>query len=459
MKNKILFGLLSLIVVVGIIVAGCAKPAPPTAPPPAPPPAPPTAPAGPEEILLGSAASLTGMYAGFGQGGEFGMQAAVDDINKLGGVYVKEYDRKLPVKLIVINSESDPIKAGTLAEDLIVRDKINFLVSGPEPPTMFPGISTVADRYKVPFVVNPGPLEPWLGMRMEVEGHWEYTWAAGFVIVMPAPPGDFRAKPGYTITDAWKGMLDLFGDQTNKKAAVFASDDPDGIGWYMLFSGALKDWGYDAVGVDKKLGLVPMETTDFTSVINEWKDSKCEILWGNAPAPFVGTLLKQSSALGFQPKMASIGRGTLFYEDISAWGGDLPLGIGCEVNEDPSLQDSPGIGGTTPQSLTERWTEETGRPLNRCVMSAYRSAQILLDAIERAGTLDPDAVQAALAETDLMTIVHRVKFDENHFSRTPVSFGQWQKTDKPWVWECPIVFSQHDFIEATADPIFPIPYE
>jgi branched-chain amino acid transport system substrate-binding protein len=356
-----------------------------------------------EEIRVGVPAPLTGMYAGFGEGYVFGIKAAVEDINKDGGVSVKESGQKLPIKLVIVNTESDPQKGGTLAESLIANDKVHFLASGDEPPPMHAGVSTVADRFKIPYVTSTGPVEPWSGMRQAVEGHWQYTWATGlFAIITPAPAGDFRAKPGYTITDTWQAMLDLFGNKTNKKVAVFASDDPDGVGWYGLFPGYLKQLGYDVCGAQKKVGLAPMETTDFSSVIKQWKDYKCEILWGNAPAPFVGT---------------------------------------------------------TPQSLAERWAKETSKQLNRGIGPGYRSIQVLIDAITRAGTLNGEKVNAALAETDLMTIGHRVKFDENHFSRGPLVFGQWQKTDKPWVWECPVVFSKHDFIKATANPIFPIPYK
>jgi branched-chain amino acid transport system substrate-binding protein len=414
----------------------------------------------PKQIRIGVPAPLTGMYAGFGEGGVFGMKAAVEDAMKQGGVYVKEFDSTLPIRLVIVNTESDPLKAGTLAENLVIRDEVHLLAYGDQPPPMNASISTLADRYKIPFVCTTGPLEPWLAMRREVEGHWQYTWAAGlFALGTPAPPGDFRAGPGYTIADTWQAMLDLYGDKTNKKAALFASDDPDGIGWYAAYPGILSNLGYDVCGADKKVGLAPMETTDFSSIITKWKDYGCEILWGNAPAPFVGTLLRQCSTLGFQPKMISIGRAPLFYEDVKSWGGDLPLGVGCEVWWDPSFRDSPGIGGTTPPSLAQRWTEKTGKRLNRNIGPGYSIIQVVIDAIERAGSLDGEKVNAALAKTDLMTVRHRVKFDENHFSRGPLVYGQWQKTDKPWVWECPVVFSKHDFIKATAAPIFPIPYE
>jgi ABC-type branched-subunit amino acid transport system substrate-binding protein len=412
-----------------------------------------------EEIRVGVPAPLTGMYAGFGQGGVFGMKAAVDDINKDGGVFVKESNRKLPIRLIIVNTESDPQKAGTLAESLIVTDKVHFLAYGEEPPPMTAGISSIADRYKVPFVCTTGPMEPWMGMRESVAGHWQYTWAAGiFAIATPSAAGDFRAKPGYTITDTWQAMLEMFGNKTNKRVAVFASDDPDGIGWYGLFPGFLKKLGYNVCGVEKKVGLAPMETTDFSSIIKQWKDYKCEIIWGNAPGPFVGTLLRQCATLGFKPKMVSIGRAPLFYEDVNAWGGDIPLGVGVEIWWDPSFGDSPGIGGTTPQSLADRWAKETQKPLNRAIGPGYSLIQVLIDAIVRAGSLDREKVQAALAQTDLKTVRQRIKFDENHFSRGPLVYGQWRKTDKPWVWECPVVFSKHDFIKATAKPIFPIPY-
>jgi branched-chain amino acid transport system substrate-binding protein len=100
--KKFLVIALMVVVVCALIVSGCKK--------------------GPkEEIRIGVPAPLTGMYGGFGEGGVFGMEAAVEDINKEGGVYVKELDSKVPLRLIIVNTESDPLKAGTLAESLIER--------------------------------------------------------------------------------------------------------------------------------------------------------------------------------------------------------------------------------------------------------------------------------------------------------------------------------------------------
>lgn len=438
--RKLLYVTLAILVAGSLLLTGCAKKEEAA-----------------KEIRVGVVQAQTGMFAAFGQGGGFGIKAAVDDINKQGGVKVGK--TKMPIKLFIVDNESDPNKAGMLAERLITQDKVHFIVSGDEPPPMHAGVSHVVERFKIPYITSTGPYEPWLAMRNETPTKWKYTWATGlFSIVEPAKAPDFRAKPGYTIMDTWMAMLDLYGGQTNKKVGIIASDEPDGRGWYMLFAPSLKKLGYTVVGIEKNLGLVPLETTDFSSAIKQWKDAKVEILWGNCPGPFFGAFWKQAVTLGFRPKMVSIGRGALFYADVNAWGGDLPWGIGTEVWWDPSLKDSPGIGGTTPASLAERWTKETKQPLNPGIGPGYRSVQVLIDAIERAGTLDGEKVNAALAQTDLPTIGHRVKFDENQFSRGPLMFGQWFKTDKPEKWELKVIFSKHDFVPATEKPIFPKPY-
>ncbi|MCL4488683.1 MAG: ABC transporter substrate-binding protein [Chloroflexi bacterium] len=414
--------------------------------------------AAPDYILIGGSVPETGMYAGFGQGGVWGAQAAVDDINAQGGIYIKAYDKKIPVKLVLADNASDPSKSGTLAEDLILRDKVVALFSPDNPPPMHIPIAETAEKYGIPHVVGGGPLEPWLEARNSTETKWQYTWFSGFGIATPPPQGDPRyGKPGYTIKDAWFAVLDAYGNQTNKVAGVFATDEPDGIGWYNLFPGLLKEWGATVVGADQKLGFYPVGTTDFTSMCTAWKKANVEILWGNTPGPEFGPLWRQCTQLGFHPKIVMVGRAPLFYTDVNSWGGDLPQGVGSEVWWDPAFT-GPGIGTTTPQSLADRWAKATNQPLNRGIGHGYTPMQVLFDAIQRAGSLDGKAINAALADTNMQTINYLVKFDPaTHFSWIPVFVGQWQKTDKPWVWESPITFSKHDFLPATAKYIFPVP--
>ena len=53
---------------------------------------------------------MTGRYASLGEQVKNGYELAVDDINKAGGVMVKEFDKKIPLELKELDDESDPTK-------------------------------------------------------------------------------------------------------------------------------------------------------------------------------------------------------------------------------------------------------------------------------------------------------------------------------------------------------------
>jgi len=144
----------------------------------------------PKEILIGANTPVTGMFAGFGQG-VWGIQEAVNDLNKMGGVFVKEYGKKIPMKLIVVDNESDPGKSATLAEELILRYKVHFLAPPNQPLTLNIPQANTADKYKIPRVTGGCPMEPWLGLRRDVNPPWQYSWTYGFSIVTPGPKGSY----------------------------------------------------------------------------------------------------------------------------------------------------------------------------------------------------------------------------------------------------------------------------
>ncbi|MEM3162748.1 MAG: ABC transporter substrate-binding protein, partial [Candidatus Bathyarchaeia archaeon] len=76
------------------------------------------APVGKDKILIGASLSMSGTFAYYGELMKAGFEFAIEDINAAGGVYVKEYGRKLPLELITYNDESDPTKATSNVERL-----------------------------------------------------------------------------------------------------------------------------------------------------------------------------------------------------------------------------------------------------------------------------------------------------------------------------------------------------
>jgi len=398
-------------------------------------------PSGPTGVKIGAVLDLSGPFASFGQGLKFGHTQAIADLNAQGGININ--GRTVPITYVVYDDASDPTKASSLTTQLILSDKVDILVHGVGPPTTTNPISVAAERGNVPFILG-SPFEPWWA-----GGPYEYCWSILFRIATE-PPG---FPKGYTAADNYAGLTDQYRNQLNGNAGVLASGDTDGTGWYGLFPGVLKNDGYNVISPL----LFPEGTTDFSSTINTWKNAPCDILWGNLPAPDYGTFWRQCSELGYRPKIAVIGRAPLFYADINAWSGNLPLGVVTEVWWDPAWNFK-GIGSTTSQSLASAWATQTGTPLNRAIGFGYSAVQVAADSISRAGTLDKTSVNTAIGQTNGNFMTGPVKFLATHDSPCPMTLAQWQPgTGSEPNWVQPIVYSMVSQYPTTGNVIFPLP--
>jgi len=97
----------------------------------------------------------------------------------------------------------------------------------------------------------------------------------------------------------------------------------------------------------------------------------------------------------------------------------------------PAYPGKSKYGGYDGQGLVERYERENpGKQYSP--MLAYGDApwDVLLDALQRAGTIEHELVRRALAATDLETVVGRVKFTPQHYSVQPLGGAQWRLDDK-----------------------------
>jgi branched-chain amino acid transport system substrate-binding protein len=415
------------------------------------------------KVLIGATLPETGIFAGFGWQG-WGMQAAVDDWNDTyGGITIG--GELWEVELIIKDNQSDFGQVGPQSTDLVVTDGVHALLSPDAPADLHDPTSFVANANSVPQIICGGPLEPWYnGARNGTDDKWPYTWLTGFAIgdpTLPNPPP--RDVDGYTMIDTWFMFMDEVNalNNTNKIAGVFASSDSDGIGWYNAFPGLMEGYGLTVVGVNETVGLFPMETTDYSSMVTYWKNAGVEILWGNCPGAHFGDLITECDQQSFQPKICCAARAALFPIDVTSWGTSPPLGwgIGTEVWWSPhyEVEDGfEGIGNRTAASLAADFEADTGQALIRSIGSGYTGAQIMLDAISRAGSVDGDDINAALATTDLDTMKGWVNFaSDTHFSAVPLSFGQWFYSGGEFTLY--IVASALPEIPVEDSPIFPLP--
>ena len=83
----------------------------------------------PAEIKLGTLYASSGRYASISMPVHYGLKLWIDQKNADGGVYVQAFDKKIPLKLIAYDDQSNTATAATLYNQLITQDKVDMLIA------------------------------------------------------------------------------------------------------------------------------------------------------------------------------------------------------------------------------------------------------------------------------------------------------------------------------------------
>jgi branched-chain amino acid transport system substrate-binding protein len=379
-------------------------------------------------ILIGHPNPSTGPIASFGEASPWADELAIEEINKQGGIFIKEAGKKLPLKLKLMDTASDPTKAADVASKLILNDKVDIMVALHTPDTVNP-VTSMCERYQVPCVALDAPVDAWL-----TGGPYKWSFHAFWMVD--------------DLINVFSGIWDSL--KTNKVVGAAWPNDPDGKVFSEMFTPKLKEKGYKVVDV----GRFPYGMQDYTAFINTWKKEKVEIITGVLIPPDWATLWRQCHQQGFIPKAATIAKAILFPAAVEALGGNLPNGLTSEIWWSPSHPFKSSLSGKTAKELCDIWTQKTNKQWTAPIGFKYAAFEIVADALKRAQTLDKAKVREAIAATNLNTIVGPVKYNERNFSRTPLVGGQWVK-GKKWPWEIVITYNkEYPQIPAAGKTVF-----
>lgn len=383
-------------------------------------------------ILIGRPNPTTGPLAGFGEGTPWAEERALEAINKDGGIFIKELNKKLPVKIKVVDTESNPTKAAEVAAKLILEDKVDLMVVMHTPDTVNP-VAAICERYEVPCISLDAPVEAWL-----TGGPYKWSYHAFWTVDK--------------LTDQFISTWDQVAGQTTKVVGGLFPNDPDGKTWSEIFAKKLPEKGYKYVDS----GRFPYGTKDYSAIINKFRQEKVEILTGTMIAPDFATAWRQFHQQGFVPKIVTVGKAYLFPSDAAALGGDLAQGLTAELWWSPHHPFKSSLTGETTAELCSAWTKESKKQWSSPLGFKYAGIEIAVDVLKRAQSLDKNKIREAIEQTDLATMVGKIKYNEKHYSETPLVTGQWVK-GKEWPWELQIVNnSQHPEIPTTGKLVFPL---
>ena len=359
-------------------------------------------------ILVGRCNPASGAMAGFGQASPWADRKALELINRDGGIYIKKLDKKLPVRMKLVDTRSDVSKATDLAAKLILDDRIDVMIALHTPP-MVNAITAVCERLQTPCIALGAPLESWL-----MAGRYKWSYQAFWSVSQ-----DF-----YPLC---KGLWSRI--PTNRVIGLAVNSDIDGMG----FGGAIKDLmpghGYEVVAP----GAFPYGTQDFSALIKIWKQKQVEILFGNLEPADWAVCWDQCRQTGFLPKVATVSRAILFPRAVEALAGNLADGLTSEVWWSPHHPFSSSLSSQSAEELCRAWTDETQKQWIQPLGFNHAAYEILADALNRCQSLDKGEIREAIAATDLETIVGPIKFNRDHYTRTPLVGGQWVRGGRfPW---------------------------
>ena len=384
-------------------------------------------------ILIGRPNPHTGKLADFGHASPWVDKKAAAEINRQGGIYIEEYGKSLPVKFKILDTESDPSKTAELTARLIVNEKVDLILALHTNDTVNPA-DAICERYKVPCISADATVEPWLTGGPYYWSHHAF-WTVSRVI------------------DLFIGMWAENIERTNRVVGGLWGNDTTGVTWAKIFKERLPGLGFRVIDP----GRFPFGTKDFTTIINQFKKEKVDILTGNMPPPVWATVWRQCRRMGFVPKIATIDKAILFPSAVEALGGDLGLGLTSEIWWSDRHPFKSSLTGETSRELCDSWVKETGEQWVQPLGFKHAVYEIAFDALKRAKTLEKEKLRNAIAQTELNTIVGPIKYNDRNYSETPLVGGQWSK-GKKWPWEMEIVYNkEHPEIAKTGELLFPIP--
>jgi len=407
--KRSLFNLFALLVVLSLALAACGAPAPTAAPVAEAPAAAATeapaeaAPAAAVEktAIVGFTASLTGKLNVESTRQNNGFKLWMDQVNAAGGITladgtVVKFDSKF------YDDESNKDRVQELYTKLVTEDNADFLIS-PYSSGLADASAVIAEQYGK-IMVTTGAAS-------------DSTYQKGYTLVYQA----------YTPASAYlTGSLDLLAnaDSAAKKIAIVHENDKFSTDVVTALEAYAIEKGYEVVlneGYDSG-------TTDFAPIINKIPADVDAIMGGGHFADgqqFAKALSDKGVAAKFISLLVAPPEPT--FAEI----GDAAFGIVGPSQWEPLAAFAPDYGPTGAEFI-EAYTAAFGEEPSYHAAGGYAAGLILQKGIETAGSLDVEAVKAAIDSEDMMTFFGHIKFDtsaENHGLQVGHSmvYVQWQK--------------------------------
>lgn len=351
-----------------------------------------------DKIVVGMARPLSGPLAVIGDSAFKPVyETWIDKVNAEGGIYVEEYGKQLPIEPLIYDDTSDVGTMTRLTEKLIVEDKVDFL---------WPACGTS-------FVFAQAPIANKHGyVLVTAEGG-----ATSIKEMLPSLPYVFVTL---SFSDWYQlpVLADLLAEQEAKTAYIIYIADLHGIEYSGVAGIEFPKKGIEIVGVKS----VPPDMKDLSPLIKEAKASEADVFccfgYPDQVMPATGTSIE----LAYNPKAWIGGPGVNFGFYHTAFGPMVEGIMGFTTFSPKQSAAAQALADTLyagkPEDIQDPW----GHPLYWAGLECWKQA------IEKAGTLNQDAIREILATERFDTVLGETWFENGLLAKEchTGEIGQWQ---------------------------------
>jgi len=336
-----------------------------------------------------------------GRDGWMAIQMARDEINAKGGIRVGKTTHKLEVYSIDTREHEPGIPvhdALTAMEKLILEKKPHAIVLGNFRSEVLLSSMDLISKYKLPYICSIA-MTPLMQKKVSEEyDKYKYVFrnclnAPYLSMYLGGVMGFIRKEFGFN-----KAFIIT-------QDVLWAKGTGKGLeGWY-------KGNGWEVIGFD----TYATGASDFSPSLMKVRAQKAQVLVPIFDMPQSGILLKQARAMQVPALLAG------FISPVSpenAWRvfeGEVEGMINMIYEVGPIAVKAVPKSVEFNENYGKRWGEKARTDLSgHGPGPSYDAVYIMANAIERAQTVEPDAVVKALEQTDMQGVVGRIRFGKDH---------------------------------------------
>ena len=350
-----------------------------------------------DPIVIGVPTSL-----GFLEGKESlkSVQMAVEEINAAGGVQVGADKRPFKIESIDLRDAAPgvPVSEALLGlEKIILEKKPTALLVGPfRSEALIAGMDIIA-KYKVPMLgtiaMSPGSEKK---LKSAPE-KYKYIFRTCLNAVH--------------LVKYLAGNMGLINKSFGFNKVYIMHQD---VAWARATAGIVKKVYFDKAGWEV-IGIeaYPTGTSDFSSALMKVGAKGAQVIMPIFDMPQSGTLVKQWKTMKVPALLAGFISPLAGSEAWKTFDGKIGGAIN-NIFELGSAIYSSKVANS--QIFYEKYKKTYGKEIQggHGPAPSYESVYILKEAIERAGSLEADAIVAELEKTDREGVMGRIKYDAGH---------------------------------------------